>query len=171
MTTLLQSLAAATLALSMGVGGVASAQPRGPDSDNGMSRWDGRQDSRGPRGDRDFRGERDQRDRDRGRPVWNDRDDRRGPPPVVYRDGPRDWRGHDLRNDRRPEWRSAGPGPRWHRGERLPSYYRSRQYVVDDWRGHRLSAPPAGYHWVQAGDEYVLAAIATGVILSVLLNN
>jgi Ni/Co efflux regulator RcnB len=29
---------------------------------------------------------------------------------------------------------------------------------------------PRGYHWVQAGD-YVLVAIATGIIVQLLLNN
>jgi Ni/Co efflux regulator RcnB len=43
--------------------------------------------------------------------------------------------------------------------------------VVEDWRGHRLSAPPRGYHWVQTGADYVLVAIATGVILQLLLSN
>jgi Ni/Co efflux regulator RcnB len=43
--------------------------------------------------------------------------------------------------------------------------------VVDDWRAHHLSAPPRGYHWVQTGADYVLVAIATGIILQLLLNN
>lgn len=67
--------------------------------------------------------------------------------------------------------RGAGPGHNFHRGDRLPAEYRSRQYVVDDWRGHRLSAPPRGYHWVQTGGDYVLAAIGTGVILQLFLGN
>jgi Ni/Co efflux regulator RcnB len=49
--------------------------------------------------------------------------------------------------------------------------YRGYRYVVEDWRGHQLTAPPRGYHWVQAGRDYVLVAIATGVILQLLLNN
>ncbi len=72
------------------------------------------------------------------------------------------YRGHD---------RAAGPDHAWYRGDRLPAEYNSRYYVVDDWRGHHLSAPPRGYHWVQAGNDYVLAAIATGVIASILLNH
>jgi Ni/Co efflux regulator RcnB len=28
--------------------------------------------------------------------------------------------------------------------KRLPSHYHKRQYVVDNWRAHRLSAPPRG---------------------------
>jgi Ni/Co efflux regulator RcnB len=67
--------------------------------------------------------------------------------------------------------RGAGPDHRFYKGDRLPMEYRGRTYVVDDWRGHHLSAPPRGYHWVQAGGDYVLVAIATGVILQLLLNN
>jgi Ni/Co efflux regulator RcnB len=102
----------------------------------------------------------DQNDRQRGdRPgVRNDRYDR------------------NSRNDRygRPDsryqaGRGAGPGHNFYRGDRLPWEYRQRTYVVEDWRGHHLSAPPRGYHWVQAGGDYVLVAIATGVILQLLL--
>jgi Ni/Co efflux regulator RcnB len=49
-------------------------------------------------------------------------------------------------------------------GDRLPLEYRNRQYLVEDWRGHRLSAPPRGYHWVQIGGEYALVANHSGVI-------
>lgn len=67
--------------------------------------------------------------------------------------------------------RGAGPDHSFHRGGRLPAEYRTRQYVVNDWRGHHLSAPPRGYHWVQNGSDYLLVAISTGVILQILLNN
>jgi Ni/Co efflux regulator RcnB len=87
----------------------------------------------------------------------NYRDDRRGPPAHAPAYGYRDGRG-------------AGPNHSFYRGGRLPMEYRSRQYVVDDWRGHRLSAPPRGYHWVQTGGDYVLVAIATGVIATIFLN-
>jgi Ni/Co efflux regulator RcnB len=72
---------------------------------------------------------------------------------------------------KRVDERGAGPEHAWHRGDRLPNEYRSNQYVVDDWRGHHLSAPPRGYHWVQTGGDYVLVAITTGIILQLLLNN
>jgi Ni/Co efflux regulator RcnB len=93
------------------------------------------------------------------------------PPP-----GQQHWNnnGQDRRdnnaNARRDE-RGAGPDHAFRRGERLPSQYRGRQYVVDDWRGHRLSAPPRGYHWVQTGGDYVLVAIGTGVILQLFIGN
>ncbi|NML34700.1 RcnB family protein [Paraburkholderia sp. G-4-1-8] len=68
--------------------------------------------------------------------------------------------------------RPGGPMPHadWHKGDRLPAEYRDRSYVVDDWRGHGLEAPPRGYHWVGVNGDYVLAAVATGVIASVLLS-
>ena len=72
-------------------------------------------------------------------------------------------------NDRRYEERGAGPNHDFRRGDRLPVEYRHRQYVVDDWRGHNLSAPPRGYHWVQTGGDFVLIAIATGIIAQLLL--
>jgi Ni/Co efflux regulator RcnB len=77
-------------------------------------------------------------------------------------------RGYAERRDR--DERGAGPDHRFYRGGRLPAEYRHRQYVVDDWRGHHLSAPPRGYHWVQTGADYVLVAITTGIILQLLLN-
>lgn len=54
------------------------------------------------------------------------------------------------------------------RGQRLPAEYRGRQYVVDDWRGHHLSPPPRGYQWVQTGGDYVLVAVATGLVTQVI---
>jgi Ni/Co efflux regulator RcnB len=76
----------------------------------------------------------------------------------------------DMRRHNEGE-QGAGPDHSFYRGERLPSYYRSRQYVVDDWRGHGLRSPPRGYHWVQTGGDYVLVAIATGLILELLLSH
>jgi Ni/Co efflux regulator RcnB len=77
----------------------------------------------------------------------------------------------DQRNDRRDYGdRGAGPAHDFYKGGRLPAYYRNRQYVVNDWRGHGLRSPPRGYQWVQTGGDYVLVAIATGIIFELLLN-
>jgi Ni/Co efflux regulator RcnB len=40
----------------------------------------------------------------------------------------------------------GGPVPHndWHKGERLPTEYRDRNYVVDNWHEHGLQAPPRG---------------------------
>ena len=88
----------------------------------------------------------------------------------------RNDRGDDRREERHDNGRhngerGAGPNHSYYKGDRLPVYYRSNQYVVNDWRGHRLSAPPRGYQWVQTGGDYVLVAIATGLILTLIINN
>ena len=113
-----------------------------------------------PRGFQPERGrdvqQRAERPRDDGRRGYDNRGD-----------GWRQQRDERARYDGR---RGAGPDHNFYRGGHLPREYRGYEYVVDDWRGHRLSAPPRGYHWVQAGGDYVLVAIATGVILSILLS-
>ena len=111
---------------------------------------------RGDRGDRG-RGEQAQRGGER------DRGDNAG---RQSNRGENQGRAYERRDDR-----GAGPNHYFRRGQRLPMEYRHRQYVVDDWRGHHLSAPPRGYHWVQTGGDYVLVAIATGIILQLFLNN
>jgi Ni/Co efflux regulator RcnB len=82
---------------------------------------------------------------------------------------------HDNRHDARDHQRAdhyyyGARGPEWRRGGRVPAQYRDRQYVVNDWRGHHLHAPPRGQQWVQVGGDYVLVAIATGVIVQLMLN-
>ena len=46
-------------------------------------------------------------------------------------------------------------------------------YISGEGRGQQcnclLSAPPRGYNWVQTGGDYVLVAIATGIIAQILL--
>lgn len=91
--------------------------------------------------------------------------------PGYSNDYRRDDRRYDSNNYYRYDERRAGPNYNLYRGGRLPPQYRHRQYIVEDWRGHRLSRPPVGYHWVQVGSDYVLVAITTGIILQLLLNN
>jgi Ni/Co efflux regulator RcnB len=77
----------------------------------------------------------------------------------------------DARQYQRDDRRGGGPRHDLRRGQRLDREYRDNRYVVNDWRARHLSAPPRGHHWVRAGNDYVLAAIATGVIAQVLLSN
>jgi len=57
----------------------------------------------------------------------------------------------------------------WVRGERFyaPSY---RYLVVNDWYRWNLRRPPYGYHWVRSGDDFLLVALSTGLILDVMFN-
>ena len=67
--------------------------------------------------------------------------------------------------------RGAGPNQAYHRGDRLPAAEHSKQYEVNDWRTRNLREPPEGHHWVRSGNDYVLAAVATGVIADIVLNH
>jgi Ni/Co efflux regulator RcnB len=49
----------------------------------------------------------------------------------------------------------------------VPKAYWGPQYEVD-WRAHHLRQPPRGYHWVRNGNNYVLAAVAGGLIASII---
>ncbi len=137
----------------------ASAQDRG--------RWDhndrGGHDDRGgrgyDRGGRDYdRGGRDHYDRggdwDRGRHngyYYNNRWSYGPPPPAYYG---------------RPGYR---PGyVAWSRGGYLPGSYRGGGYIVHDYYRYHLRPPPRGYYWYRTGNDYVLAAIATGLIFDVI---
>ena len=64
----------------------------------------------------------------------------------------------------------AGPNHNWVKGSRVPPQYRSQHYVVNDWRGHRLSSPPRGYQWIQYGGDYLLIAIGSGLIANVVFS-
>ncbi len=55
------------------------------------------------------------------------------------------------------------------RGERLPARYQAHQHVVEDWRALRLTKPPRGHQWVDAGESYALVAIATGRVAQVVM--
>ena len=92
---------------------------------------------------------------------FDPRDHRNGP-----NAGPHGFDRHDARDDRN----YGARGPQYHRGGRIPIEYRNRQYVVNNWRDHHLNAPPRGQQWVQVGSDYVLIAIATGIIAQLVLS-
>ncbi|TFW29781.1 RcnB family protein [Duganella callida] len=114
----------------------------------------------------------DRHDNDRRGPDREHRDNRHDDRRMDYGPDRRNDRADYRHDDRRgPDHRGAGPRHDMYKGGRLPPEYRGRQYVVENWRAHHLSAPPRGYHWVQTGSDYVLVGIATGVIASLLLSN
>jgi Ni/Co efflux regulator RcnB len=109
------------------------------------------------------------RNNDRGRNEQGQQgNDRRNDRGDNRNDNRRDFgRSH---NEQHSQGRGAGPNQEYYRGDRFPAEYRTRHYVVDDWRAHQLTAPPRGYQWVQSGGDYVLIAIATGIIAQLLLS-
>lgn len=89
----------------------------------------------------------------------------------------RDARGHyqiqsrdDRRFDGRHDRHYGARGHQFHRGGHIPQQYRHHQYVVNDWHARQLSRPPYGHHWVQVDGDYVLIAVATGLIANLLLS-
>jgi Ni/Co efflux regulator RcnB len=122
------------------------------------------------------------RDRDRPdeRRDWNN--GRRDPPGHVKRyDRSRadSWRGRaewsNYRGARSGYWYAPGYGYRpvmrdysWRRGGYVPTTY--RRYYVQDYGYYGLRAPPPGHRWVYADGNFVLMAVATGIIASVIMN-
>lgn len=85
----------------------------------------------------------------------------------------RDYR-NDRHDDRRvvvhKETRIYKDRPNhWRVGDRFGSY---RSYREVNYRDYRLKQPPRGYHYVRDNNtgEIILAAIATGLIASIILN-
>jgi Ni/Co efflux regulator RcnB len=94
-------------------------------------------------------------DRDPPQDRKDQRDDDRGPQQAR----------HDDRHD---NGRHAGPR-HYKRGERLASDHRGDR--VPDYRKHGLKAPPRGHEWRRVDNQYVLIAVASGVISSVIANS
>jgi Ni/Co efflux regulator RcnB len=135
----------------------ASAQDWRHDHDHDRDRYD-----RHDRGDRHHRGDHRRWDRfDRHRAeTWRDR---------------AEWRG--FHGARRGYWYAPGYGyvrhnpawrAYWRRGGYVPAPY--RHYYVQDWGYYGLRAPPPGYRWVYADGNFVLMALASGLIADVILN-
>jgi hypothetical protein len=61
-----------------------------------------------------------------------------------------------------------GAGHHWQRGERMGQNDWNGARPVD-YRAHHLRHPPRGYEWRQSNGDYVLAAVATGLIASAIL--
>jgi Ni/Co efflux regulator RcnB len=98
----------------------------------------------------------DRRGYDHRRHAWRDHDDWRHDDRRYGYD-----RGYHRHTDRRYYSRHG----HWERGHR----YYGPTYVVRDYGYYRLRPPPRGYHWVRADNDYLLVAIATGVILDIAL--
>jgi len=88
------------------------------------------------------------------------------------------WRGRaewrDFRGPHPGYWYAPGYGYRpfshfaWRRGAYVPAAYRG--YYVQDWGYYGLRAPPPGYRWVYADGNFVLMALATGLIADLVVH-
>lgn len=62
-----------------------------------------------------------------------------------------------------------GGGHNFHRGERMGYNDWSAAQPLD-YREHHLRRPPHGYEWRESNGQYILAAVATGLIASAIIN-
>ena len=84
------------------------------------------------------------------------------------RGGQEQGRGHDQGHD---QGHSAYVRhDDWKKGHRLAQQDWSRGQHVD-YHQHHLRAPPRGYEWREVDGNYVLAAVATGLIASIIANS
>lgn len=78
--------------------------------------------------------------------------------------------GWDHRNDHRPGPSMMMHGPShhaWRKGDRFDRRDWGR-YERVDYRRYHLRQPPRGYEWRRVDNNFVLAAVATGLIASVI---
>jgi Ni/Co efflux regulator RcnB len=63
-----------------------------------------------------------------------------------------------------------GSDKKWRKGGKIEKSDWNRGHQVD-YRQHKLRKPPRGYEWREVDGNYVLAAVATGIIASIILSN
>ena len=151
MNKVLTAAFAATLAVtSLGVASAAEAQSRGQHE----QRQDRRDDRRDDRNDRR---------------EWrqNDRDDRREArqDQRAYAHWQQSQRRYNAGRYQAPRGHAVR---QWAYGQRMPSYYRSNQYVVSNYGQYGLRAPPRGYQYVRSGNDVVLSNSSNGLITAVI---
>ena len=56
----------------------------------------------------------------------------------------------------------------WHKGDHIGGDDWNRGERISDYRHYHLSRPPHGYEWRRVDNNYVLAAVAGGLIASVI---
>jgi len=161
----MKTLFAAAVTVSMLMGTVTTAYA---DNDRNRGRherhYDGRHHSDHGKDRRDFRGHHDNRkdwDR-RGHDRHYDRRD-------AYRAGYVNGRIDQRRYDRGRYIAPRGYHVRsWRHGDHLPRAYYEKRYIVHDYGRYHLHAPPHGHHWVRVNNDVILAAVASGLVVSVV---
>ena len=85
--------------------------------------------------------------------------------PVSFAQDHRDDHHDDHRDDHRGGYVRHDE---WKKGYRMPKQDWARGQRVD-YRTYHLSAPPRGYEWRAVDGNYVLGAVATGIIASAIV--
>jgi Ni/Co efflux regulator RcnB len=86
--------------------------------------------------------------------------------PISAFAQPRDYRHDDHRPG--PTMMMRGPAPHaWRKGDHFDRRNWGRYQRVD-YRHYHLRRPPRGYEWRRVDNNFVMAAVATGLIASVV---
>ncbi|SMG53897.1 RcnB family protein [Paraburkholderia susongensis] len=83
-----------------------------------------------------------------------------GPPP--------DAGGGPMAGPGRQQVMPSIPHRDWHNGQRVPNEYRNHNFMLDDWRGHGLKAPPRGHRWLGINGDYVLVSTNNWAISTIV---
>jgi len=180
----MKTLFAAAVAMSMLAGTATTAyadndRDRGRHErhhdDHGKDRRDHRGHDRNDYRNHDRDGRKDYRGHD-GRHDWDRRDHRdyrhdygRYDRRDAYRAGYLNGRVDRYRYDRGRYIAPRGYYVRsWRHGDYLPRSYCETRYIVSDYGRYHLHAPPRGHYWVRVNNDVVLAAVASGLVVSVV---
>ncbi len=91
-----------------------------------------------------------------------------GQPPHNEDHGPQGGPGNMGYQDNHNDYHHgpSGPNGHWARGD----HYNGSRVVIahGDWNRYHLHAPPPGYEWVRSGDQFVMIAITSGIIASII---
>ena len=84
----------------------------------------------------------------------------------------RDQDHHDQRGGPHPMF-DRGHSEGWYKkGGHVPAEYNRGSYEVSDWRANHLRQPPRGYHYVRSDNgDFLLVAVTTGVIASIIASH
>ena len=87
-----------------------------------------------------------------------------------YGNGPGQCQGNRGQAASHKNWgKDYGGSHKWKRGQRV-GYNDWQSAQVVDYRQHKLRQPPRGYEWRESNGQYIMAAVATGLIASITLN-
>ncbi|GHH48582.1 MULTISPECIES: RcnB family protein [Gammaproteobacteria] len=88
---------------------------------------------------------------------------------LAFADPPPHAGGHGNAHGDKGKGPPPGQVKRWQKGDRLPRDHRG--VYVSDYARYGLKPPPPGHQWRRVDNDYVLVAVATGIIASVILGD
>jgi Ni/Co efflux regulator RcnB len=102
-------------------------------------------------------------------PAMAQQGPQQGPPHDQNYGGPEEQYAQHPPPPPHPEPQHDAYGPPhggWHEGD----HYNGERETVD-WHQHHLHQPPPGYEWVQSDNQFVLIAVTTGIIASIIASS